>query len=139
MANKTILKDVSFVVNGVDLSDHVREITINMSAADIDVTCMGATAKQHSQGLRDDQVTVKWAQDFSAAEVDATLYPIFNGGSAVGATIKPTSATPSATNPSYSTTQLLLLSYQPLAGQVGALSECQTTFVSNGALVRGTS
>ena len=132
---KQVLLDDSFKVNGVDLSDHVRSITVESMAADIDVTCMGATAKQHAQGLRDDKVTVKWAQDFAASSVDATLWPIFTGGTPVGATIKPTSAT--VGNVVYSGS-ILLIGYQPLAGQVGALSEINTPFLCQGALTRAT-
>ena len=132
---KIVLTDVSFVVNGVDLSDHVREITIDTQRADVDDTTMGASGKGHLMGLRDEKVTVKWAQDFAAAKVDATLWPIYTGGTDVGATIKPTSAT--VGNTTYSGS-LVLQSYQPLAGQVGVLSESQTTFMVDGVLTRAT-
>lgn len=132
---KIVLTDVSMVVNGVDLSKNVREITIDTQRKDVDDTCMGASGQGHLMGLRDEKVTVKWAQDFAAAQVDATLWPIYTGGSNVGATIKPTSAT--VGNTTYSGS-LALQSYQPLAGQVGVLAESQTTFMVDGALTRAT-
>ena len=67
--------DVSLVVNAVDLSDHVREITINMSADDLDATAMGALSKAHAVGLRDDRMEVTFLQDYASAKVDADLEP----------------------------------------------------------------
>lgn len=132
---KTVLTDVSFVVSGVDLSHDVKELTIESSRADVDDTTMGASGKGHLVGLRDEKVTVKWAQDFAASMVDATMWPIYIGGVNVGATIKPTSAT--VGNVVYSGS-LVLQSYQPLAGQVGVLAEASTTFLVDGVLTRAT-
>lgn len=132
---KIVLTDVSFVVNGVDLSHNVRELTIDTQRADVDDTTMGASGKGHLAGLRDEKVTVKWAQDFAAAAVDATLWPIYTGGTDVAATIKPTSAT--VGNVVYSGS-ILLQTYQPLAGNVGVLGEASTTFLVDGVLTRST-
>lgn len=132
---KIVLTDVSFVVNGVDLSHSVRDITLDAQRADVDDTTMGASGKGHLMGLREEKLTVKWAQDFAASQVDATLWPIYTAGADVGATIKPTSAT--VGNVVYSGS-IVLQSYQPLAGQVGVLAEAQTTFMVDGVLTRAT-
>jgi len=134
---KFVLTNASFKINGVDLSDHVREITIDAQVKDIDDTTMGATGMGHLAGLRDEKVTVKWAQDFAAAKVDATLWPIYIAGADVAASVWANGTTSSSTNPSYSG-NLLLQSYQPLAGQVGVLAESQTTFMVDGVLTRAT-
>lgn len=36
-----VLTNASVKINNVDLSDHVSDVTVDMSAADIDVTAMG--------------------------------------------------------------------------------------------------
>jgi hypothetical protein len=132
---KYVLTDVSFVINGVDLSSYVRDITIDTQRADVDTTTMGATGMGHAMGLRDEKVTVKWAQDHAAAKVDATLWPIYTAGTSVGATIKPTSATVSNTTWSGS---IALQAYQPISGAINVLSESQTAFVVDGVLTRAT-
>ena len=68
--------NVSLTVAGTDLSDHVREIKINMSAEDLDATAMGATSRAHAVGLRDDSIEVTFLQDYAASKVDATLAPL---------------------------------------------------------------
>ena len=132
---KLVLKDVSFVVNGVDLSANVRQIAISTKVNVVDDTTMGASGMGRLAGLRDESLTVTWAQDFSSSKVDATLWPIYTGGSVVGATIKPTSAT--VGNVTYSGS-ILLSDYAPISGAVGALAESATTFQVDGVLTRAT-
>ena len=67
------LRDASLVVNSVNLSDHVREITITMNADDLDATAMGALSHTHVPGLRDDRMEVIFFQDHAAGSVGATL------------------------------------------------------------------
>src|SRR4249920_883333 len=114
----TMSNDVSFVVNGVDLSDHVREVTINMSADDLDATGMGALSKAHAVGLRDDRMEVTMMQDYAAAKVDATLNPLVGSNTPFTIVVKPTSAAVSGTNPSY-TMSSLLFDYTPIDASVG--------------------
>ena len=133
---KTILLDASVTVNSVDLSDHVESVEINISKDDVDLTSMGASAREHGAGLRDDQIVVNFFQDFAANEVDATLWPLL---SSTGFTVvvKPTSASVSSTNPSFTAT-CLLFEYAPLAGSVGEASQTSVTFQCTGAVVRAT-
>ena len=120
--------DVSFVVNGVDLSDHVRSVTINMSADDLDATGMGALSKAHAVGLRDDRMEVTLMQDYAAAKVDATLNPLVGSSTPFTIVVKPTSAAVSGTNPSY-TMSSLLFDYAPIDADVGAISMPKVTFL----------
>ena len=119
--------DVSLVVNAVNLSDHVREIKVDMSAEDLDATAMGATSRTHARGLRDDRAEVTFLQDFAAASVDATLSPLFTS-TGFSVVIKPTSASVGSTNPSYTFTAILL-DYSPINATVGEISENEVVFV----------
>lgn len=118
----TVLTDAYVVLNSVDLSDHVESVEINMAHEDIDITAMGATARAHAPGLREDAITLSMFQDFAAGEVDATLNGLLGQQAGFAFEIRPTSAAVSATNPKYTGTAILL-EYQPLAGTVGEASQ----------------
>lgn len=123
---KFVLKDASVVINGVDLSNHCSKVTINTKFNDVDLTSFGSTYSQHAQGLGDATITCDFFQDFAAGSLDATLWPLSQSGATFVVSVKPTSAAPSATNPRYDMTGILL-DYNPIDGGVGAAS---TTSVS---------
>jgi hypothetical protein len=75
-------------------------------------------------------------QDFGAASVDATLFPLFNTLATV--VIVPTSGTVSATNPSY-TAVCLANAYTPANAAVGDLAVFSVTWPTSGTVVRATS
>jgi len=130
--------DASLVVNSVDLSDHVRSITVNMARDDLDKTVMGASGHGRLPGLRDESFDVTFAGDFASAKVDATLAPLYTNGTSFTVVAKPTSAAVSATNPTYTGT-CLLNEFHPIAGDVGALAEVTVTFLVDGVITRATS
>lgn len=130
---------VSLTVNAVDLTDHVREITLTMSAEDLDATAMGATSRAHAVGLRDDRIEVTFLQDYAAAKVDATLSGLVSSSTPFTVVCKPTTAAVSATNPSY-TLSALLFDYTPIDATVGEISSPEVTFLPapGAAIVRAT-
>ena len=131
-----VLTDVSVVLAGVDLSDHLTSITLDYSADAVEDTNMGDTTHQRIGGLKDWSVALDFSQDYAAGEVDATLF------SAVGTLItfvgKPTSASVGAANPSYSGTALLE-SYPPISGAIGEKATVSVSLSAAGALTRATS
>jgi hypothetical protein len=138
--NAFILRDASVTVAGTDLSDHVDTVEIAYTYDVVDVSAMGNTQKAKLLGLGDGTITVNFFQDFASSKVDATLYPLLGSNTPFTIVVKPTSATVSATNPSY-TMIALLPTYQPLSGKVGAASMANVTF-ENGdqtGIVRATS
>lgn len=124
---KIVLRDASITVNGVDLSNHASKVTIVTEFDDVDFTSFGATLKEHGKGLGDGHIDVDFYQDFAAASVNATLWPISQASTTVPVVVKPTSAAASSTNPSY-TMQGLLMNYSPLDGSVGDASATSVTF-----------
>lgn len=118
----------TLTVNAVDLSDHVREITIDMSSEDLDATAMGALSKAHVQGLRDDKIEITFLQDYAAAKVDATLAPLVGSSTPFTVACKPSSAATSSSNPSY-TLSSLLFEYTPIDASVGEISMPKVTFL----------
>lgn len=123
---KFVLKSATVTVNSVDLSDHISKVTIETTHDDVDVTAFGSTYREILQGMGDATITLSFFQDFSLAKVDATLWPLSDGGTTFPVTVKPTSAAVSSTNPRYDMTGVLL-SYSPLDGQVGEASTTEVT------------
>lgn len=134
--SKLILTDASVTVNSVNLSAWVDSVELTYTYDDVDVTTMGATAKQHSLGLRDDTITINFVQDYAAGAVHATLHPLV-GNTGFSVVVKPTSQATSTTNPSFTAT-CVMFEYQPLSGSVGDRSDNSVTFQPIGAIVMGT-
>lgn len=133
---KFVLTDASLVINSVDLSDHVRSVTLNYEAELQDDTTMGDDTRTNLGGLKNWSMDVEFTQDYAASNVDATLFPIV--GSAVTVVLKPTSGSVSATNPSYSGTGVIG-SFSPIGNSVGDLAVAPTTIAAAGTLTRATS
>jgi hypothetical protein len=123
---KIVLKNAFISVDGVTLSDHVSSVTIETVFDEVDVTAFGAAYKEILQGLGDATITLSVFQDFAAASVDATLWPLSQSGAGFPVIVRPTSAAVSATNPQYNMTGVLL-NYSPIAGDVGAASKTDVT------------
>lgn len=136
---KFVLKDAVVTVNSVDLSDHFSSVEISSEADDVDFTAFGAGWKEFGQGLKDATITCETFQDFDASKVDATVWPLYLSGGTFPVTVKPTSASPSGSNPIYSMTARVF-TYNPLAGDVGDASTTELTFRNGGTagLTRGT-
>lgn len=131
---KKVLTDAFVSINAVDLSDHVNQVTLNYQAELQDSTTMGADTRERLGGLKDWSLEIDFYQDFDAAEVDATLFPL------VGATFtaivrEDKTAGVSATNPNYSGTGILE-SYPPLGGSIGEMSASSVTIQAAGTLSR---
>jgi hypothetical protein len=136
---KFVIKTPVITVNAVDLSDHISQVTIETTFDEVDATCFGSSYREILQGIGDATITLQFKQDFAAGEVDATLWPLSQSGSAFPVAVKPTNAAISATNPEFQMTGVLL-SYNPLDGAIGDISETQVTIRNASAtgLVRDT-
>jgi hypothetical protein len=132
-----VLTDASVTVNAVDLSDHVKNVSITYEANAEDDTVMGDTTKSNIAGLIEWGMSIEFAQDHAAAKVDATLFPLI-GAAAFTISVKHTSASVSATNPNF-TGSCILTSYPPLSSTVGDFATVQADFASAGTLSRATS
>lgn len=131
---KIILNDAFFSAGAVDLSDHVRSISIDLKTDIVDATCMSDTYKDKLAGMTDWSVEVEFAQDYAAANVDATLFPLV--GTSVALVIRPTSGAKAADNPEF-TGNGIMESYSPLSGKVSDLNTNKVKFSGAGALARG--
>lgn len=138
---KFINQDLYVSVNSVNLSNHAFKVDINLTKDQVDVSGFNSTGtKEFLPGSKDEEVTIGFLQDFSStagSNVDATLWPLYNSGTSFVISVNPTSATASATNPTYSGTANLY-EYHPLNGSYGDRSETDVTFKFTGGVTRAT-
>lgn len=122
-------------VNSVDLSDHVKKVTLKTSADEKDTTAMQAAGGYRTRlgGLLDYQLDIEFNQDFAAGKVDATFFPIL--GTVVPFTVKRDVGANSVTNPEYQG-NILVKEYAPLDGAVGDLGVSVVSFPGSGLLTR---
>jgi len=126
------LTDASITINSISLGNRANSVTINYEVDSIEVTAFGDTGHKFTGGLQNNSIEIALMQDFAAANVEATIYPLV--GTTTTVVIKPTSAAVSATNPSYTITAFLA-SHTPVAGAVGELAMTTLTF-TGGSLTK---
>lgn len=132
---KFVATDYAITIGTANFSTLIAAVTLDISTDEQETTAFGDTYRTRIAGLRDASLTIDFMQDFAAGALDATLFPLL--GSAIAFSIKPTSGTVTATNPSYSGTALVT-QYQPFAGSVGDLATLSVTWPVSGAVTRGT-
>jgi len=133
---KIVLTNPSITVGGVDLSDHINNITLETKYDIIETTTFGSTAKTRVAGLADNQITLDFMQDFAASSVEATIYPLL--GTSTSIVIKPVAGTTTTTNPQY-TVSALVADWTPLKGGVGQLATASVTWPVSGTITKATS
>lgn len=132
---KFVATDYAITIGTANFSSSLAAVTLDISTDEQETTAFGDTYRTRIAGLRDASLTLDFHQDFGAGSVDATLFPLI--GSAVSFSIKPTSGTVTATNPSYSGTAIVV-QYQPFASNVGDLATLSVTWPVSGSVTRGT-
>lgn len=135
-----VLKHASITVNGIDLTDHCNAVEVNQEFDEVDLTGFCSTFRTMGVGAGDATITATFLSDFAAASVDATLWPLSQGGGTFDVVVRSVGTIAvSATNPKYTMTSRLF-SYAPIAGAYGDASTTDVTFRNAGTagLVRGT-
>lgn len=124
---KTILRNATITVNGVDLSNHCSQVEIDEKYAEVDVTGFGANNQETRLGIGDGTISATVFQDFAAGSVDATLNALVGSNNPFTVKVKAENASKAATNPEW-VMEAVLPDYKPLSGAVGAASTTQVTF-----------
>lgn len=136
---KLVLRDAVTTINGVDFSSHISSVEVSLKKASIDSTNFSGGGKEATAGLSSDEFMITFQQDFGLAQVDATLFPLYDQELEFVITVKPRNLAVSATNPLYTGT-CLLLEYTPLSGKVGDLSDAKVKFpTQRNGITRSTS
>jgi len=133
---KFVATDVKVLINGLNLSDHIAQVSLEQTSDEIETTAFGTEWRQRiGGGLKDASISIDFHQDFGAGSVDATLSPLF--GSIATVVVTPTSGSVSATNPSFTGT-FSVVQYSPVASSVGDLATLSVSWPSAGTVTRGT-
>lgn len=132
---KFVATDYKITVNGTDFSTSLASVDLSVESDDVETTAFGGEWRTRVGGLKTGEISLDFHQDFGAASVDATLWPLLNTIATV--VVTPTSGTVSATNPSY-TAECLVNSYQPFASSVGDLATLSITWPISGTVTRAT-
>ena len=132
---KFVATDYNVTINGTPFSTSLAAVTLDITAEEQETTAFGDGYRTRIGGLKDGSITLDFHQDFGAASVDATLFPLL--GTQATVVIKPTSGSVTATNPSYSALALVT-QYQPFASNVGELATLSVTWPTSGSVTRAT-
>jgi hypothetical protein len=130
-----VITNANVSIGGVDLSSHITKVTLSTSRAEIETTTFGNTAVRRVAGLADSSVAIDFNQDFAAASVEATLYPLI--GSTAAVIVKPNGTATGTANPSY-TFSALVTEWMPLDAQVGELAAASITWPIDGTIAKAT-
>lgn len=123
-------------INSVDLSAHVKSVSIAYNAAMLDGTAMSNTTKVNLAGVKDWSMSCTFLDDLTASgtgSVDATLFPLV-GVASFTVIMRPDAGAASATNPNY--TGSAVLAGTQIGGAHGTLLGKTVTFQCAGALAR---
>jgi hypothetical protein len=133
---KIVLTDAKVTINSVNLSTWIASVTLTTDVAEVTTTAFGDTAVTRVGGLKDNSIQLEFHQDFAAAAVEATIYPLIGTNTTI--VVQPTSAAVGAANPTY-TMSALVSSWSPVAGAVGDLATVSVTWQVSGAITKATS
>lgn len=131
-----VLTNCSIKINTVQLADRANTVTLNYEVDSVEVTAFGSGGHTFTGGLQNNSIEVTLQQDYAAANVEATIYPLV--GTATTVEIIPVNTTVSSTNPRYTISNAFLAAHSPVAGAVGELASTSLTF-TGGTLVKATS
>ncbi len=132
---KFVTTDYKVSINGTDFSTSLASVELAIESDDVETTSFGSTFRTRVGGLKAANLSLEFHQDFGAASVDATLFPLLNTIATV--VMLPTSGAASATNPSYTAT-CLVNQYSPLASSVGDLATLSVSWPTSGTVTRAT-
>jgi len=131
-----VLTNCSIKINTVQLADRANTVTLNYEVDSVEVTAFGSGGHTFTGGLQNNSIEVTLQQDFAAANVEATIYPLV--GTTTTVEIIPVNTTVGVGNPKYTISNAFLASHSPVAGGVGELASTSLTF-TGGTLVKATS
>ncbi len=138
---KFVLTSVTTSINGVDFSDHLASVALDLSADEVETTAFGGSGfRTRVGGLKDASITLSFHNDFGSSgseAVDSTIYNLYGSNATV--VVRPTSGSVSASNPSY-TGVFLVSQVNPISGSVGDLATRDVTWPTAGTagITRGT-
>jgi hypothetical protein len=126
---------MNVTINGTALTTSVGKAELAVESDDVETTAFGGNGwRTRIGGLKAANVSLTFMQDYAAASVDATLWPLLNTLGTI--VLTPAGTAVSATNPSFTFT--CLINSITEGGQVGDLATFDVTWPISGAVTRAT-
>lgn len=123
-------------LNGTDISNSCAQATLELSAADVDVTDFGSAGwTEVIGGLKSGTVSLDFHNDYGVGGVNTILNPLL--GTIATVTLVPNGTAVSSTNPQW-TAPVLINSVSPVAGAVGDLATFSVSFPTSGEVTSST-
>ena len=137
---RLVLTNVEVTIAGVSLANHIASVTLGSTYDVLETTAFKGgnvpdAAKERIAGLVDNSVTLEFHQDFAAASVEATIYPLL--GTVAAVEVQPVNAAISVDSPLY-TFNALISEWTPLNGAVGELATASVTWPISGMIYKKT-
>jgi hypothetical protein len=126
MATSTYLSNPVVTINSVDLTDQCTAASLTKTVEALESTSFGGVARVYVGGLQANEVTLTMYNSFATTETYATLAGLV--GTSTNITVKPTSASTSATNPIFTITGAYLESLPIVNASLGELDTIDLTF-----------
>jgi hypothetical protein len=134
---KYVVTGNKVTINGTDLSSSIARAELSINVADVDTTDFGSNGyTELIGGLKSGSVSIDFHQDYAAASVEATIFPLL-GTIATAVIIAGNGTAASSTTPAYTAT-LLVNNWNPVSGAVGDLSTVSVTWPTSGAVSKAT-
>lgn len=134
---KYVVTGNKVTINGVDLSSSIARAELAINVADVDTTDFGSNGyTELIGGLKSGSVSIDFHQDYAAASVEATIFPLL-GSIATAVIIAGNGSAASSTTPAYTAT-VLVNNWNPVSGAVGDLSTVSVTWPTSGAVSKAT-
>jgi hypothetical protein len=130
---KLVMRNPLITINSVDLSDHIASVELTRNIDEVETTAFGDSGRTRVGGLEDNSISLSFHEDFAAAEVHATIYPLI--GTTTTVTVKPVNSTTTSTNPSFSMS-VLVTEWPILSGAVGDLATAEITWPVSGLITK---
>lgn len=130
-----VLTDALITINAIVLSTRSNNVELDFEIEAKESTAFGDTGRKYVGGLQNNKCTISLMQDYAAANVEATVYPLV--GTSTTLIIRKSSGAVAVTNPTYTLTGTFLATHSPVKGGVGDLMVIQLVFMG-GVLVKTT-
>lgn len=132
-----VIRNGIVAVDGVNISTLIREVSVEMTADDVDVTAMGAGGHGHLAGIRDDSFTFTAYSDFTATGLHTVLNAKFVAAGTYEVKVTPSGSTIGTANPMF-IGYCPALSYSPISGAVGDAAMTPVNMPVNGTITVAT-
>lgn len=125
---KIVLTNAYVKVGNVDLSDHVNQVSLSQSAAEVETTAFGGTYTTRIGGLKEASVSLTFHNDYAAGNVQRTIGTLVG---TLGTVTIGVNGTVAATATPHYQCVVLFTEWSDIDGSVGDLSTASVTWPCN--------